>query len=67
MFNPGITPMSPAVVEHGPAALRAVAAADGLELDAVLRELDALDLQALWEAAQFLADAVRLTSRWSPG
>lgn len=64
MFNPGVDPMSPAVIEHGPEALRAVAAGDGLALDRALSGLDALDLAALWEAAQFLADAVRLTSRW---
>ena len=64
MFNPGMDPMSPAVIDHGPEALRAVAAGDGPALDRALSALDALDLAALWEAAQFLADATRLHSRW---
>lgn len=64
MFNPGVDPMSPAVVEHGPEALRAVAAGDGLALDRALSGLDSLDLAALGEAASFLVDAVRLNSRW---
>jgi hypothetical protein len=64
MFNPGVDPMSPAVQEHAPEALRAVTAGDGLALDRALSTLDAMDLAALWEAATFLADAVRLTSRW---
>lgn len=62
-FNPGVTPMAPAVIENGPEALRAIAAADGLALDAALATLGALELDALMEAAQFLEDACRITAR----
>jgi len=63
MFNPGVEPMSPAVQEHGPEALRAVAAGDGPALDRALSALDFMDLEALQQAAAFLADACRASSR----
>lgn len=63
MFNPGVVPMSPIVVECGPRALQAIAEADGCGLDVVLEQLNVMDLAALNEAALFLADACRVASR----
>lgn len=62
-FNPGVAPMAPAVVEFGPVALKAIAEADGQALDAALKGLGALELDALMEAAQFLEDCCRIEAR----
>jgi hypothetical protein len=62
-FNPGTAPMAPAVIEYGPEALRAIAAADGMALDAALAGLGSLELDALMEAVQFLEDCCRITAK----
>lgn len=62
-FNPGVAPMAPAVIENGPEALRAIAAADGMALDEALKGLGALELDALMEAAQFLEDCCRIEAK----
>jgi hypothetical protein len=62
-FNPSVTPMAPAVIEFGPDAIRAIAAADGKALDEALGQLGALELDALMEAAQFLADCCRIQAK----
>jgi hypothetical protein len=63
MFNPMFSPMAPEVIDQGPEALRAIAQADTKALDAALEGLGAGDLAALWEAAEFLADACRAVSK----
>jgi hypothetical protein len=62
-FNPGVAPMAPAVIEHGPEALRAIAAADGMALEAALAVLGAVELDAPTKAAQFLEDCCRITAK----